>query len=203
VRNYRKTVLQQSKVARSLYQLKATLAMLPEGSDAAKEVESLIQTCDSKLHEEPRRLLDCWDQLKQSYCQEALITKVRDKEIRTELYTTTISGTRIPKVCTPDYNDWGDLLSWLMLENLPGFSLTQQGFSPSNGLKKIPSVSLPEKEALNGQTDVFTTSARMTAPSGSPPPLTASPSTAQTRTIRRIFTARWVKAGFQSALLMI
>ena len=138
VRNYRKTVLQQSKVARSLYQLKATLAMLPEGTDAAKEVESLIQTCDSKLHEEPRRLLDCWDQLKQSYCQEALITKVRDKEIRTELYTTTISGTRIPKVCTPDYNDWGDLLSWLMLENLPGFFPYTAGVFPFKRAEEDP-----------------------------------------------------------------
>ncbi len=138
VRGYRKTVDQQSKVARSLYQLKAALAMLPEGSDAANEVTSLIQSCDPKLHAEPRQLLACWDELKQSYRQEALVTKVRDKEIRTELYTTTLSGTRIPRVCVPDYSDWGDLLSWIMLENLPGFFPYTAGVFPFKRAEEDP-----------------------------------------------------------------
>ncbi len=138
VRGYRKTVDQQSKVARSLYQLKATHALLPEGSDAANEVACLIQACDPKLHAEPRQLLGCWDELKQSYRQEALVTKVRDKEIRTELYTTTLSGTRIPRVCVPDYSDWGDLLNWIMLENLPGFFPYTAGVFPFKRAEEDP-----------------------------------------------------------------
>jgi methylmalonyl-CoA mutase len=138
VRGYRKTVEQQSKVARSLYQLKATHAMLPEGSDAANEVTSLIQSCDPKLHAEPRQLLGCWDELKQSYRQEALVTKVRDKEIRTELYTTSLSGTRITRVCVPDYSDWGDLLNWIMLENLPGFFPYTAGVFPFKRAEEDP-----------------------------------------------------------------
>jgi isobutyryl-CoA mutase len=138
VRGYRKTADQQSKVARSLYQLKATLAMLEEGSDAATEVACLIRTCDQKLHEEPRQLLGCWEELKQSYRQEALVTKVRDKEIRTELYSTTLSGTRIPRVCAPDFNDWGDILSWIMRENLPGFFPYTAGVFPFKRVEEDP-----------------------------------------------------------------
>jgi methylmalonyl-CoA mutase len=138
VRGYRKTADQQSTVARSLYQLKATLAMLEEGSDAAAEVARLIRTCDQKLHEEPRQLLGCWEELKRSYRQEALVTTVRDKEIRTELYSTTLSGTRIPRVCAPDFNDWGDILSWIMRENLPGFFPYTAGVFPFKRVEEDP-----------------------------------------------------------------
>ncbi len=138
VRCYRKTVDQQSTVARSLYQLKATVAMLEEGSEAATEVARLIRACDQKLHEEPRHLLGCWEELKRSYRQEALVTTVRDKEIRTELYSTTLSGTRIPRVCTPDFNDWGDILSWIMRENLPGYFPYTAGVFPFKRAEEDP-----------------------------------------------------------------
>ena len=120
VRNYRKMVEEQSKVARSLHQLRSTLSQLEEGSVAANEVATLIDDYEKKIDRKAAQLLDCWDDLKQAYSQDVLVTKVRDKEIRTELSTTTLSGTKIPRVCLPKYSDHGDLLRWLMLENVPG-----------------------------------------------------------------------------------
>ena len=120
VRHYRETVKQQSEVARELGQLRATYAKLEEGSVAAKEVAALIEDCEGKLSGDARQLLRCWDELKQAYDQDVLVTKVRDKEIRTELTTTSLSGTKIPRICLPKYTDHGDLLRWMMLENLPG-----------------------------------------------------------------------------------
>lgn len=138
IRGYRKAVIQQSSVARSLCQLKATSGMLGEGSSAAAEVTALVKSCEAKLHDEPRQLLGCWEGLKQSYRQDELVTKVRDKEIRTELFTTSLSGTRIPRVCLPELSDHGDLLKWLMLENLPGFFPFTAGVFPFKRAEEDP-----------------------------------------------------------------
>lgn len=138
IRGYRKAVIQQSSVARSLYQLKATSGMLGEGSSAAAEVTALVKSCEAKLQDEPRQLLGCWEELKKSYRQDALVTKVRDKEIRTELFTTSLSGTRIPRVCLPELSDHGDLLKWLMLENLPGFFPFTAGVFPFKRAEEDP-----------------------------------------------------------------
>ncbi|MCP3177703.1 methylmalonyl-CoA mutase family protein [Desulfuromonas sp. KJ2020] len=138
VRGYRQNVAQQSEVARTLGQLKATLAQLPEGLAAAEEVAGLIQKTEARLHEEPRQLLECWDELKQAYRQDALVTRVRDREIRTELYSTSLSGTRIPRVSLPRYTDQGDILRWLMLENLPGYFPYTAGVFPFKRAEEDP-----------------------------------------------------------------
>ncbi|MGE4579954.1 MAG: fused isobutyryl-CoA mutase/GTPase IcmF [Desulfuromonadales bacterium] len=138
VRGYRQNVAQQSEVARTLGQLKATLAQLPEGLAAAEEVAGLIQKTEARLHEESRQLLECWDELKQAYRQDALVTRVRDREIRTELYSTSLSGTRIPRVSLPRYTDQGDILRWLMLENLPGYFPYTAGVFPFKRAEEDP-----------------------------------------------------------------
>ncbi|MDH5353800.1 MAG: methylmalonyl-CoA mutase family protein, partial [Gammaproteobacteria bacterium] len=64
---------------------------------------------------------------------------IRDREIRTSLKYETLSGTRVPKVSLPSYSDHGDLLKWLMLENLPGsfpftagvFAFKREGEDPT------------------------------------------------------------------------
>ena len=48
------------------------------------------------------------------------MVKIRDREIRTALTYTTLSGTKIRKVALPRYEDHGEILKWLMLENVPG-----------------------------------------------------------------------------------
>ena len=46
--------------------------------------------------------------------------KIRDKEIRTALTTTSLSGTKIRKVVLPKYEDEGEILRWQLKENVPG-----------------------------------------------------------------------------------
>jgi len=119
VRGYRKHVHEQVQVARSLFQLDGVRA-IAKGEQVTAEIDSLIVDYQGKLHPDTRRILDNWSCLKGSYRKDELITRVRDKEIRTELYTTSLSGTRIPKVCVPDYEDWGEIVKWSMKENVPG-----------------------------------------------------------------------------------
>ncbi|GAA4277719.1 methylmalonyl-CoA mutase family protein [Aquimarina mytili] len=46
--------------------------------------------------------------------------KVRDKEIKIETHTESLSHTQIPKVALPKYEAWGDVLNWCLQENVPG-----------------------------------------------------------------------------------
>ncbi|MEW7292583.1 methylmalonyl-CoA mutase family protein [Aquimarina sp. 2304DJ70-9] len=46
--------------------------------------------------------------------------KVRDKEIKIETHTESLSHTQIPKVALPKYEAWGDVLRWSLQENVPG-----------------------------------------------------------------------------------
>ena len=73
-----------------------------------------------ELHNESRRLIHDWAELKRSYTEPENIYVVRGKEIRTANYTASLSGSMVPKVALPGYSGWGELLSWQLLENLPG-----------------------------------------------------------------------------------
>ena len=46
--------------------------------------------------------------------------KVRDKEIKIETHTKSLSHSDIPKVALPKYQAWGDILNWSLQENVPG-----------------------------------------------------------------------------------
>ncbi len=64
--------------------------------------------------------LENWDQLQKTYAADELVFKVRDKEIRQNLVSTSLSGTKIRKVVLPKYSDWGDRYQFLKLENIAG-----------------------------------------------------------------------------------
>ena len=49
-----------------------------------------------------------------------MVTTVRDKEIRTPLYRTSLSGTHILRIALPGYRSWGDRVLFGWKENLPG-----------------------------------------------------------------------------------
>ena len=61
-----------------------------------------------------------WPDMQRAYAGDEYVVKIRDKEIRTGLVHTTLSGNKIRKVALPQYEDHGELLGRLMLENVPG-----------------------------------------------------------------------------------
>jgi len=65
------------------------------------------------------KILD-WENVVQKYTNEVYTFKVRDKEIKIDTYTESLSHLKIPKVALPKYKAWGDLLKWLLQENVPG-----------------------------------------------------------------------------------
>ena len=136
-RNYRKQAKEQVKVARSLFQLSGARELLAD-NPAVAAIDEKIDQLSPKLHEEPKKILADWEGLKETYRKDQLVTKVRDKEIRSDLYTTTLSGTKIPKVCVPNFEDWGEILRWSMFENLPGVFPFTAGVFPFKRAEEDP-----------------------------------------------------------------
>ncbi|MGF6709812.1 methylmalonyl-CoA mutase [Luteibacter sp. W1I16] len=73
-----------------------------------------------ELSSEAVNLLREWPSRFESVTAEFNEYQVRDKVIRVENYRESLSHQKIPKVSPPKTKDWGDLLSFLMRENLPG-----------------------------------------------------------------------------------
>ncbi|MBC3844897.1 methylmalonyl-CoA mutase family protein [Winogradskyella echinorum] len=61
-----------------------------------------------------------WDEKVNKYKNPIYSFKVRDKEIKIETHTESLSHTQIPKVALPKYQAWGDILRWCLQENVPG-----------------------------------------------------------------------------------
>jgi len=65
-------------------------------------------------------LLRCWPALAKSATDPEFSYVVRGREVRGENYTETLSHNRVPKLAVPKLRDWGDLLTFLLKEHLPG-----------------------------------------------------------------------------------
>src|SRR4029077_12694425 len=74
----------------------------------------------SALNADAKRLLDTWADTVKAYSGDEQVVKVRGRDGRTTLTQTSLSGTHVPKVALPKFEDHGELLRWRMRENLPG-----------------------------------------------------------------------------------
>ncbi|TXC78802.1 methylmalonyl-CoA mutase family protein [Luteibaculum oceani] len=134
VRSYNQWVVKQAEVADKLYALNASvinfggpnqLEESPENytGDNSDIVKTLIAEFDRiKLDLDPHnfKILQDWDSKKARYKADEYIFKVRDKEIRIKTHTESLSHSQIPKVSLPKYKAWGDVLQWVLQENVPG-----------------------------------------------------------------------------------
>jgi methylmalonyl-CoA mutase len=132
VRAYKRRAHQQAKLARERQQLQAARSLVlasigaeagsppPALAPALSTMDRLIEERGSQLDPASRDLLAGWRELRDSYQGEESVHTVRGREVRARLSTLSLSGTRISKVALPAYEDHGELLKWLLLENVPG-----------------------------------------------------------------------------------
>ncbi|MDH3760679.1 MAG: methylmalonyl-CoA mutase family protein [Gammaproteobacteria bacterium] len=122
VRDYHASSRQQVSIARERQQLIESRRMLIENNTAGdtKDLNALIEQREHALDASSRKLLEQWPEVRKSYSGEQYVVHIRDREIRTDLRYETLSGSSIPKVSLPTFEDHGELLKWLLLENLPG-----------------------------------------------------------------------------------
>jgi methylmalonyl-CoA mutase len=117
VRGYHAHIGEQSRAARERQQVLATQAMLDKPLAA---VAKLAEEKEAALGTDAKKLVDGWPKTVKAYSGDEQVVKVRGKELRTKLKSTSLSGTKVPKVALPKFEDHGELLRWRMRENLPG-----------------------------------------------------------------------------------
>ena len=143
VRGYKVEARAQAALAREVQQLRAAAAMLacekPERARASEASLALAVEREARLDARAAALLASWPATREAYAGDELVTEVRGKELRSSLIHTTLSGNKIRKVSLPRYEDHGELLTWLLLDNLPGrfpytagtFVLKREGEDPT------------------------------------------------------------------------
>jgi len=124
VRGYKQRAREQATLAREVQQLKEAARMLkvgkPDRAPAAEAALDLAGQRKARMDKDALHLLQQWPDMQKAYAGDEYVVKIRDKEIRTALTTKSLSGTTIRKVCLPTWEDHGEILKWLMLDNVPG-----------------------------------------------------------------------------------
>ena len=64
--------------------------------------------------------LKAWPARVRSATDETYSYKVRDRVVTGENYTESLARQRVPKLAVPKFRDWGEILHFLLTENLPG-----------------------------------------------------------------------------------
>ena len=149
----------QASLARQAFQLHGTIHQLRGGrgvpdpvqsvaepltvtdadSDVVRElVERYTQLLD-RLDHHARQALKGWPALVEQYSGDTFAYTVRGRVIEQPLTVESLSHTKVPRVVLPRYADWGELLQWLLSENVPGsfpfaagvFPLKRSGEDPA------------------------------------------------------------------------
>lgn len=140
IRDYDQLVEEQSALATKLYQLTGALASITTANSFVKAaIEKQIEIFNNQLTPVAKKLISNWPEKLKAYEKDYFEYNVRDKVIKQEMFTTSLSGTRVPKVILPRYKDWGDILKWQAQENAPGhfpftagvFPLKREGEDPT------------------------------------------------------------------------
>ena len=162
---YDRFVIAQAAIARQLYQLQGTIETLraavgtrrleidssdstglvrvvehEQGEPASlAELVDLYTSLELSLDRTSRQLLADWPAMVQRYKAKRYQFEVRGKVLEQPLTTESLSHIDLPRVSLPRYHDWGDILTWLLTENAPGyfpytagvFPLKRQGEDPA------------------------------------------------------------------------
>ena len=138
---YKKFAQDQSSIASQLYKLKGTIELLENEKSEASQIQNLqnlYNSIEERLHADCKKLLRDWPEMQRAYTQNEFVYKVRNKAIKVPLYSESLSHLKIPKIALPKFKDWGDILYWLMTENVPGSFPFAAGVYPFKRMEEDP-----------------------------------------------------------------
>jgi len=122
IRNYNAWAEKQADETQKLYSLDMNIKMLDKENDSEiiSKLKELYEIQLEKIDRQNLKIVEGWDEKVRKYREPIYSFKVRDKEIKIETHTETLSHLQIPKVSMPKYKAWGDILKWNLKENVPG-----------------------------------------------------------------------------------
>ena len=124
-RAYDNWVNKQVEVAENLYGLHVSMQSIKNSGmeDKDRLIKQLQEVFEKeKLNFDPKNwaFLQEWEAKKQTFKDPIFKFNVRDKVLSIQTHTTSLSQTQLPKVASPKYRSWGDILRWGLQENFPG-----------------------------------------------------------------------------------
>ncbi len=135
IREYHKWAEQQAEYADKFEEVDGTLEQLENWQEGEPEQmgEVLGQMRTrwwNKLDERPKNILEEWDEMFESYRQEQMSIRIRDRSIDFDLYKESLSGLDIPRIALPKTGRKGEQLRFALKENLPGYFPFTAGVYP-------------------------------------------------------------------------
>jgi methylmalonyl-CoA mutase len=130
VRGYHRVTDEQVAAIRERVALATARTALERAGAPTADLGRLLEEAERRVDHDAAELLETYAKLAEDYRGEELVVKVRDKELHTQLWRETLSGTRIPRVALPQFDDEGSLLRFLRKENLPGYFPFTAGVFP-------------------------------------------------------------------------
>jgi len=120
VERYNRFVEEQAAIASRLYQLQGALEYARQRGYNDEVLQREYEQLWEQLDPQCRQILQSWEEKLQRYRKPEFSYIVRGREVRVPAEVQTLSRLRIPKVALPRYRDWGDILRWVLQENVPG-----------------------------------------------------------------------------------
>jgi len=130
IHGYHNETDKQVDAVRSQAALTHARGALEKAGTATDDLDKVLAEAERRVERDTSDLLGRYRTLAADYRGEELVVKVRDKELHTQLWRETLSGTRVPRVALPRFDDDGTLLRFLRKENLPGFFPFTAGVFP-------------------------------------------------------------------------
>ena len=118
-RGYDKWVHEQCNVIEKLYGLHTAMQSLND-DELIQQLQASFDRIKLDLDPHNWQIIQDWEAKKSQYAQEEYTFLVRGKEVKVAASSVSLSHSRIPKVSTPKYRSWGDILRWCLQENVPG-----------------------------------------------------------------------------------
>ena len=84
------------------------------------KMEELYKSTEVNLDGKNKLAIEQWPSKVNRFREEYYSYQVRDREVKVKTHTESLSRLQIPKIATPAFEAWGDVLKWQLQENFPG-----------------------------------------------------------------------------------
>lgn len=146
VRKYHQRVGEQVGIVRKAWQLEESIDYLvKDGFDKEKNGKETISKMEKEREKiigqiDPlsSKILTEWPDILKKYSGDELSYEVRGQKVKGLLKWKSLSGLNIPKISLPKHKDPGEILKWVLKENIPGFFPYTAGVFPLKRTEEDP-----------------------------------------------------------------